>query len=706
MTRALPVLCLVASLAACAKVKPWVEEAALSPAPSGGAGTLRAGLARVDITPPSGVGLAGNGPEGNRAEGYRMRLYARALVLEDRRGERLALVTADLPHVSALLQRRVAARTAALGIGVDRLLLSATHTHSSVGHFYEAAAYNESNSIVAGFDPEILDSLSARIALAVARAEAGLGPARAGWGAAPVWGQTRIRSLHPMLRNRPPPEPVATPPAGLDAVHRLVDPRLTMLRVDRYDSTLGRYRPAGAWSVFAMHGTGNTPNGVLLDPDIHGLVARALERHIDLELNGEPQGRFAAAAVHLFANGAEGDVSPDWPAESRCRPPRLLTERRPAGPFARRLWEQVPPSAEELADCRDTARVAMRRIGGAIGAAAASLFDRLGAGLDDTLTIDRAFTTLRLAEEADSLGICRNPLAGMSTFGGAADARTRFYDWRWLGILSAGMSEDSTTPADAPAGKCHGRKRLLLWEGAANALVGKGLPREAQLLLARVGSRLLAGVPAEVTTTAARRMQSAMLEAVPADRGVSDAVVVGLANGFMQYVTTAEEYGAQFYEGGSTIYGPGEADMLARRLAALAAGLSAGDVLTGTAGITAAPGARRKARRLQGDERPLVRSVRCAADTLYARLALGRAGGWLVRDSTDTGLPLVEIRRIGPAPGDSAVVAWDDDPDVELHRESGAGKGAPWELRWSGRTPGEYAVRVRGAAGELVVTCE
>src|SRR5439155_1468423 len=52
---------------------------------------LRAGFGRADITPPPGVGLAGNGPEGRRAAGHRVRLYARALLLEDRTGERGAL---------------------------------------------------------------------------------------------------------------------------------------------------------------------------------------------------------------------------------------------------------------------------------------------------------------------------------------------------------------------------------------------------------------------------------------------------------------------------------------------------------------------------------------------------------------------------------------------------------------------------------------
>src|SRR6266511_1854529 len=77
------------------------------PVPSSG---LRAGFGRADITPPPGVGLAGNGPEGRRAVGYRVRLYARALLLEDRAGERVALVVADLPQVTPNLHRRTAQR--------------------------------------------------------------------------------------------------------------------------------------------------------------------------------------------------------------------------------------------------------------------------------------------------------------------------------------------------------------------------------------------------------------------------------------------------------------------------------------------------------------------------------------------------------------------------------------------------------------------
>ena len=93
MSRRRSVLCgAAAALASCGPIRLDMP-AVLSPRPSPGAGAaLRAGFARVDITPPAGVGLAGEGPEGGEARGYRLRLYARVLVLADRGGNRLAIV--------------------------------------------------------------------------------------------------------------------------------------------------------------------------------------------------------------------------------------------------------------------------------------------------------------------------------------------------------------------------------------------------------------------------------------------------------------------------------------------------------------------------------------------------------------------------------------------------------------------------------------
>ena len=689
MRRTAPVL--VVALLACGGSGSWQEQAALSPKPHSGTGTLRAGFARIDITPPPGVGLTGNGPEGNRAAGYRMRLSARVLVLEQPDGDRIALVVADLPHVGLLLHRRVAAQTRAIGIGVDRLLLSATHTHASVGHMYEAAAYNAQGSIVHGFDAEILDSVSTRIARAIHRAVADLAPARIGWGSRPIWGETRIRSLPAMLRNVPRPQPVTSPPAGLPPEYALVDPMLTMLRVDRWNQTSGAFEAAGAWSVFAIHGTGNSPVNRLLDADLPGMIDRSVEDYI------------GPHAIYLFASGASGDISPDWPLQTRCATPRFLPEQQPVGPFARTQWSWVPAGSTEQASCQHAARRAMSSIASRISASAESLFAALKDSLQPNARIERAFITLDLRAQAESLGICDAPIPGMSTFGGAADARTRFYGWRWLGLINSGMEEGPGSPR-SPRG-CHAEKRFLLWEGATKKYISKELPHTAQIMVLRIGSRLVGGVPFEVTTMAARQIRDSMVAADSGAMGRGNALVVSLSNGYLEYIATADEYTAQYYEGASTLYGPGSASMLARSAASLVRSLSEDDTLPPSVAppVRVSPGGKRKVSHYHGDEQPMVATAWCSGDTLYARLALGRRGGWLVRDSTEERVPLVEIRAESSA-GDS-LLATDNDPNVELYL-SPERASAPWELRWAPVPAGRYVVVVRRSRGRGIADCE
>jgi neutral ceramidase len=184
---------------------------------------------------------------------------------------------------------------------------------------------------------------------------------------------------------------------------------------------------------------------------------------------------------------------------------------------------------------------------------------------------------------------------------------------------------------------------------------------------------------------------------------VHRAVVVSLTNGFMQYVTTADEYGAQYYEGGSTLYGPGEAAMFARQLAALTR-LLPKDSLPSGAGLAIAADTSGGRRRDPGTEVATADTVTgvgrawCEGDTLRARVGLARRGGWIVQGDDDIGRPLVEILR-----GDT-VVAMDDDPDLELRLEPGSG-ALPWEIRWRIGQPGRYAVRVRNGETSDTVLC-
>src|SRR4051794_3163996 len=71
--------------------------------------TFKAGVGKVDITPPVGIPLFGYSVGRSQSStGWRTRLYARALYLEDGYGGRVALVQCDLGAISALLHRRVA----------------------------------------------------------------------------------------------------------------------------------------------------------------------------------------------------------------------------------------------------------------------------------------------------------------------------------------------------------------------------------------------------------------------------------------------------------------------------------------------------------------------------------------------------------------------------------------------------------------------
>jgi len=667
---------------------------------------LRAGLGRSDITPPPGVGLMGYGPEGREARGYRHRLYARALVLEDADGERIAFVAVDLPAVSMLLHRQVAHDVVGeTGIGADRLVLAATHTHSGPGHFFESRAYNALGSSVAGFDREVVSFLADRIASAVREATAGLREARVVWGEAAVWAFTRNRSLEAFERNPLEwmnrfPKPAVLPP-----VEGRVDSTFAMLRIDLADSG-GAYRPAGALSIFAMHGTGNPMANDLLDGDLHAIVERRVERHID-SLNGRPRS-FHPAAVHLVMNGASGDVSPDLTWFSRCKVPALARVRRPGGPRSPpgpELW--IPPPAAQEADCLQSARVELNDFADGLSDAAVDLFGSLDA-LTDQVSVRRAFRAVTLTDSAQAAGLCA-PRPGTARVGGAEDGSTRYLHWRLLGLINVGFEEGGAA-ARTPAG-CHGAKHQFLGGLRKPLLRSLPLPETAQLIVVRVGLAVLGALPFEATTVAGGMIRRAMDSAVaPRDSTARRVFLIGLANGYNQYVTSPAEYEAQHYEGGSTLYGPRTAERLAALMAGLAAALPSGRAPSPPADVPQAygrPGADR-------DIMPRATAGPAPRD-ITRRVSTGWEGDVLVIRWND-----VHPGRLVPADGPVlridqqtgtgwAPLVWDDDRSVEVRAVGPAGaQGYRWEARWSPDPAPSGAMRVvlmaRAGLAELVAS--
>ncbi len=685
------------------------------PPPAPGAvpvtGKFAAGFGRVDITPPPELGLFGSGPEGKKAQGYRLRLYARAMVLDDGRGGRLALVVADLPHISALLHRKVATLTAradSIAIPPDRLILSATHTHSGPGHFYESGQYNASASSVPGYDTVVVDSLTRRIARAIALAVRDLRPARVAWGTRDVWGLTRNRSLEAYRRNQEPAR-LPVPRAGLTAAQAAIDPRLTMLRVDVRDPATGAFVPRGAFSLFAIHGTGNNSENDLYDPDIHGVAARGLEDFIDRFADSIRYGRaprnaakpFLARAVSLLANGAEGDVSPDWPVQSRCPVPRLVPEPAYQAPNQLQRWHWEHPPDAVVSRCTASARQTVEHIGNELARETEVLFQSLQPEPEDP-TLDRAFVTLHLADSASRLGICPNPMPGTATIGGAPDARTRFYGWHIAGIIDAGFEEGGAA-VDPRAEGCNAEKRLLLGKWLGKSLISKGLPHDAQVAVFRVGPMLLAGVPAEITTTASSRMTDAMIDSArAAGMPYLDARLISLANGFMEYVPTAEEYTAQFYEGGSDLYGPHTAVMFGAILGHLTASLARLDPIVNVGPMMGYPGNPKVVMPSRSPEAPHVpgsiQTVAWRGDTMLVRWTRGVRGDW----PPDT-IPAILFEHKNPTGWET--VAFDNDPHVATRAIAIGVNRVHWETRWVTHCVGTVRVNLPDSGADTVVSC-
>ena len=413
----------VSGLSGCTSIQETALPQPVSPSPTAPPpapvpGGLRAGFGTRDITPPPGVGMSAFSADSRQAVGFRQRLYARAIVLEDESGERVALVVVDLGMVSLVLHRRVADRTLRSGteIGADRLLLSATHTHSGPGNFFAADGYNANAGRFVGFDPVVTDFLIDGIAGAIEDAASDLQPARAGWRFEPVWDFTFNRSYEAYERNTS-PRVTVNPAAARRLDQQAVDSTFALLRVDRCDQQWESCAPRGAYGVFPIHSSNIPASNNLFDSDIHGVIARTVESHIRAVRSGGASSTAAGAtagsgAYFLLAQGAHGDVGANLRDPVPCRLYRFLPERRPAGPRTLPAPEAWRAPMSEVESCLDDTRIEVDSFATALGARATEIFDRAATTLSSDLSVGRAFASVDLRTYTGPYQICWPPPHG------------------------------------------------------------------------------------------------------------------------------------------------------------------------------------------------------------------------------------------------------------------------------------------------------
>ena len=225
-----------------------VEAGAEGPAPSGPKVFL-AGAAVVDVSPRTLPVIVNGGFLEASADTIHDPLAAHGLVLDDG-VTRLAIVVVDscgLPRELVDVAKEQASKTT--GIPTDRMLVSATHTHT---------APSSIPALGSRADPEYIKHLPGWIAEAIEKAAANLTPARVGWASvddfehthcrrwiyrpdkmlADPFGQRTVRAnMHPGYQN-----PDTVGPAGP------VDPELSVLSVQTVDG-----RPIALLANYSMH---------------------------------------------------------------------------------------------------------------------------------------------------------------------------------------------------------------------------------------------------------------------------------------------------------------------------------------------------------------------------------------------------------------------------------------------------------------------
>ncbi|MDQ6782730.1 MAG: neutral/alkaline ceramidase [Actinomycetota bacterium] len=475
------------------------------------------------------VELLGYGKKDQRATGIHTRLRSRAFVIADATtGRRILLVVSDLPMVFDSIRQEILRRLSARygDLYTDHnVTLTATHTHCGPGGYSHHLLY-----ILSGFHPKTFAAIVDGVVEAIGRAHDDVAPATLTLARGELRDASVNRSRAAFERN-PDGERAFFPDA--------IDPQTTLLRIEREGRTVG------AVNWFATHGTSMTNRNTLISGDNKGYASYHWERVVE-------GGDYLAAAqpplIAAFAQTNTGDMSPNLnlapgsgPTGNEFENTRLI---------GRRQYEAA-------------ARLAGQAINGGVDSRTTWI------NLADTVVAPE-FTGDGRAHRTS------RPAAGAAAFAGT-DEGPGFRGFRqglgqnplWEAFSRRVLYRLSGRLADAQAPKA-----VALPGNPLNARAVPLVQERVPVQLIRIGPLHLLAIPGEVTIVAGLRLRRRVAAIVGADIG--DVLVAGYANAYIHYITTPEEYDAQRYEGGSTLFGRWELGAFEQAAALLARALRDG----------------------------------------------------------------------------------------------------------------------------------
>jgi neutral ceramidase len=502
---------------------------------------VRVGVGKAELTPVPGFPTGGHGPAGSLSYGYWTRLYARAFVLQDTSGETLVLVSCDLVAIPAGLHATVAHHVittwASRGIRVtpEGIILAATHTHQGPGNYLTAETYNEYGSNYPGFNRELFNFLARQVSTAIDSALAdaqryndpvqlivrkGALPATLLRNRSPrtfLYNQNARTIMQKDLHNPPITNCEAARLPGEEALSdwnlagcprlRAVDRTLTVLELQR-----GSHR-IGLLLFFATHPTALAHRAAVYSADFTGIAVGVLEK------TGPDE------TVVGFFNGAEGDI----------------TTRR---------------TTRNLTDTFNLANQLVTATEAVLAVAGSQVPVQLGIR-------HRALTPQAVTESCGLAGhtstLSATPVIGTAALGGGEGDRTLLYDIGWKeGVI------DRHRTGQGPKLPALDSQLLRAATFTDSFAPPKSFPQTVPVTYVKLGGLQLAAVPGELSTAQGARIRS-QLGGVHRD----EVEIIGLANEYVGYVATQDEYHAQDYMAASTIWGPQEGEVITCTLAHL-----------------------------------------------------------------------------------------------------------------------------------------
>jgi len=505
------------------------------------------------------VGFMGYANDKQKGEGIHMRLWSRAYIIEDVKGNRAVFVSVDAAMTGQLVRIEVMRKLKAKYKGLyndQNVCISSTHTHSGPAGYMQFVLFSITNL---GFYKDNFNAMVNGIVRSIDRAHNSMRPANI---------FVNQGDLFDANINRSPYAYEFNPINERKKYKHNTDTLMTVLKIVGANN-----EDIGMINWFAVHPTSMNNTNHLVSGDHKGFASQMTERLFNSassssssSSSSDSSRRFVAA----FANSNLGDVSPNLKGP-KCQdtglPCDYVTSTCSDGKSTQ-CWAAGP--GQDMFE--STRIIGKRQVDKAMELYRAATVKLTGPIFAAHRFLDMSAQRVRVNESHHET-TCK-PAMGMSFAAGTTDGPGVF-DFRqgsthgnrfWMAIRN--LIKKPTEEIQ----RCQHPKPILFPTGEMS-FPYLWQPSVVDIGMIRIGSFSILAVPGEFTTMSGRRLRE-RVDAVLGEGSLS--VVAGLCNTYADYIATREEYGAQRYEGASTIFGPNTLEAYIQNFEEVAAVAAAG----------------------------------------------------------------------------------------------------------------------------------